>query len=132
MLFYIADTVWHPRLWHPRLWLGRCGLAVVATKQAREHVRHRCDVILNVVSTHTTSKSFPIPPLSNRTIPFIWSRLVLSYINMASSSSAKSTAKANMDFGAGLTTKKPLGQKDDSQASRVLAMGSYFLSGCMA
>lgn len=53
---------------------------------------------------------------------------------MASSSSAKTTAKANMDFGAGLTTKKPaaLGQKDDSQASRVLAMGSYFLSGCMA
>lgn len=55
---------------------------------------------------------------------------------MASNSSAKTTtAQPMMDFGAGLTTKKPaavLGQKDDSQASRVLAMGSYFLSGCMA
>lgn len=37
------------------------------------------------------------------------------------------------DYGAGLTTKRPADLiNDESPASRALALGSYFLSGCMA
>lgn len=50
-------------------------------------------------------------------------------------SSSTATPKANSDFGAGLTTRQPADKFTDeepSQASRALALGSYFLSGCMA
>lgn len=49
--------------------------------------------------------------------------------------SSTATPKAKADYGAGLTTKRPadnLADEEPSQASRALALGSYFLSGCMA
>lgn len=99
-------------------------------------MRHRCDVILNVDIYHATS----IQGLANcqhplnKHISFLHLVSASIYINMASSPSAKTTVQSKMDFGAGLKNQKPAvsGQKDETQTSRVLAMGSYFLSGCMA
>ena len=52
---------------------------------------------------------------------------------MAPGAKSTPTPKTNPDLGAGLTAKRPADQlKEESAASRALALGSYFLSGCMA